>query len=400
MNKLVSNGFVFFCFCPYVSIVPIPSVTQPIAFFFSIAFILLNKIIKVKKELLIAAVPFFVVLVTSSYYLSDISVWRSIIGYLSFFTFTIAAYLFFKNKNIDDFIAILKVVTAVWMFFGLLHFATGIDISGPFKLSPFDISDSRGVLSLATEPSYYGLICFFIFIFLDIVELKDSTRNFMRYKLLLFFQVLFLAQSTITLLYFILYFLLKFIVKKSYFKYIITMVLFSIVLVIVLSNVDFSGETPRLLHLINLIMENPTTVLKLDASINHRVNHIIFSVLASIENYTIPISIVRWTSIYESYAIQYSNWVTWAPGASRIMSGFGGMFFELGIFGFSIVFLVVRAIKYSLKGSYASISLILFLNIVMFSAIPIAFPPFGFLIGFLFGSQPFEGSKVMSLSQS
>ena len=355
----------------------------------------MNRRLVVRKDLIIAALPIGIVLTTSIVYLNDLSVWRSIIGYFSFCCFCIASFLFFQKRGVDEFFEVIKIVIWSWLFFAALDFIFRADVTHLFKTIQFDeLGEGRGVNSLATEPSYYGLICFFIFLVLEVMEAKRIPGKYKKLKFLLFFQIFFLAQSAITVLYVILYYTLKLCSKRANLKYVILSVIVFAFLVFFLARVDLGEKGPRIIKLFLLVIENPTSILMLDLSINHRFNHVFFSLLASFDNYLLPNSIVHWSSAYDLYASKYSDWVIWSPPTSRIMSGYGSMFFELGIIGLSIVFLLSNGLRVALKGTGASMRFILFINIIMFSAIPIAFPPFGFLIGFLYSNKLRIGSGL------
>ncbi|GAB1536522.1 hypothetical protein ADMFC3_21530 [Geovibrio sp. ADMFC3] len=142
----------------------------------------------------------------------------------------------------------------------------------------------------------------------------------------------------------------------------------------------------RLKNIFFALINNPMDLLLIDASINARFFHIYFSIKGFIENYLIPNGYNRWveyaqqqTSIYADYVIyEYFGF------KGRIMSGYGGALYELGIFGIliplSVTILLFKLYRDKL-GSFLFFSI--FVNLIMFTTISVGFPFFGFYIGLL-----------------
>lgn len=377
--------FLVSVFIPYVSPIPAPAVTQPLALFFAFTFILMSNNKSIIIFLLLLMVPPLVVFVNSIGSLTELTTIRSLVGYLSLLCIAYAAYLIFRDNLIDRIHLlekILKFVVWVWFIFGTIQFITGIDFTEFFKYSiGFEISSNRGVTSLATEPSYYGTVCVFLYIFMYVINRIDKF-----YKLLLIFQIIIYAQSPISILYIFIYKFLKFIFDLNFKKKIFFLFNLSTTILLLIASIDLFTNS-RIGYLFYKIIDNPGNLLLVDQSLNHRFQHIFFSLLGSYENYFLPQNITHWGSFYDIKASEFSELVIWNPNTpTRIMSGYGSVLFELGLFGLTIPICVYLACKNFFLTKKKILTYTIFFNIIMFSAIPVAFPIFGFIIGFFSSS--------------
>lgn len=384
--SLVSKVFVVAVFIPFISPVPVPAGVQPIVTILAgILICFSKKKLIVHKAIILQLLPVVISLVffTISFHFSTL---RSLVAYTSCTMVTIASYVIFKSNYIEynDLKKILIWISFTWLFFGLLQLTTKHDISIPFKHYIWDsdvMGGGRGYSSLATEPSYYGTICIFIFFVLFYTKRLTKLIGF-----ILIFQILFIAQSTITFLYLLLFFITISLSKISFGRFIRYLLLFSLFITILfLYSQHLNNSNIRILYLIGkIVTSEPHTLLLIDDSMNHRFQHVFFSMLGAFENYMLPQSIDNWPSYYNSIVHHYKDIIlTSFDSPNRIMSGIGGAFFELGLFGIIYPIQIITAFKKFIENKRFAIFSGLFFITIMFSAIPIALPPFGFLIGLL-----------------
>ena len=169
------------------------------------------------------------------------------------------------------------------------------------------------------------------------------------------------------------------IIKKNILSYVIWICLGYLMLIIAK---DLLNET-RLFFLIQKFL-NAQSILEIiinDASINARVESVYFSTIGSFKNYLIPggldsfIEMRREISSLMEKEIFYNR-----VESNKIMSWAGSLLYELGIFGLLIMVLFFKSIY---KGSLRSFLNCITLFLILFSAIPVAFPLISILLSLM-----------------
>ena len=119
---------------------------------------------------------------------------RSGANYASIFFITIAVYQMLKEQ---DGLNEKWIKLAIWIWFAVGMIQRFVDRSFAYGLLSLPrTSADRGVVSLSGEPSFYGYMCIFFLLFA--LEFKKHKLVYMG---CLLFQIVFLAMSTITILY-------------------------------------------------------------------------------------------------------------------------------------------------------------------------------------------------------
>ena len=108
-------------------------------------------------------------------------------------------------------------------------------------------------------------------------------------------------------------------------------------------------------------IENPVSIFLNDVSIKER----LLSITLSLRYFFVDFGFPHGFVLFKEY------------NHNRIMSGFGALLYEMGIIGLIYIVYIFKTIKSSFNVSYA-FSII----IIMFSAIQLGLPIFGFLTGF------------------
>jgi hypothetical protein len=136
-----------------------------------------------------------------------------------------------------------------------------------------------------------------------------------------------------------------------------------------------------------LILNDPLSLVLLDASANDRFFHIVFSLKGFFDNSALPNGFDSWIPYAKSQLDVFSGYVIaqWFSLGGRIMSGYGSLLFETGFFGL----LIPLAVLYSyyqafrngtfLRGSCICLGCFL----LMLSATPLAYPLFAFNLAML-----------------
>ncbi len=189
-------------FFPYISIIDFGTDVQPLALTFGIVFFGLSLYRKRELErnfIYPFIVMFFsiVIFLFSGDYFEGI---RSSLGYMSLFFIPVVVFSIIK-KSPELFIKILKISTFVYFFVAIIQ-----RVFDKFFLSNLltrmSTSEERGVTSLTPEPTFYGTTLLFLLLIFYSLELKKG----LIYQFFIVFQIVFLAQSSMAVLYLLVFF--------------------------------------------------------------------------------------------------------------------------------------------------------------------------------------------------
>jgi len=375
--------FYFFIFFPYIEFYDFGSDTQPYALILSIliTFLYLYKYKKINMKLLLLLI---VTLISTTFILFDglnKTVLRSLANYYSLFFITFATYITLKinNRIFND--LFLKVIINTWLVVGLSQRFLNVELFYNI-IARHSTTPGRGVVSLAPEPTFYGIICIFLLI---IVFEKLEGRSRYLYAFNCIFQILFLAKSSMVIIflfilifYFLLFSLLVNTNIKNLFIYFLLTSFSFVSFNIIVRN--FLNKT-RIYELYMLFLQDPLSIFLKDASANDRFAHIFFSIKGFLTNYLLPHGFLEWSS-YLVEQVPKNDWFFWVSFGSRIMSGYGAAFFELGFIGLLIpISITIVLINYntSLKNKLIYFG---FFHTILFSAIPLAHPYLNFIMGY------------------
>ncbi|MHA7855896.1 hypothetical protein [Marinobacter shengliensis] len=376
-NALVC--FLYFCFFvfvffPYVEIFNIGTDTQPYAFFMAALIFPFFKIRLTIPHFLLAFVLLWSLVALVIGGLSFLSL-RSLYNYLALFLISYVTYKVLKTGRIDISLFI-KFVAFVWICVGFLQSVFDKELFN-FLVSSARTTESRGVVGLAPEPTFYGVVLLFLMLFLFGLNEKGVGK----YIFGCVVGIVFFAKSTMVVLFLI---IMGFIwlVLSAKVKYIIMLLPASLLYPFFLNYM----EGTRLGFILTKVASDPASIILLDASANDRFFHVFFSIKGMIDNFFIPNGYSAWVPYVERQIPQFSDVVIveWFSMGGRIMSGFGAGFYELGV----MFALVPIALTYSFYKLYFNdikkfLFFTTFVNVIMFSAIPVGLPLFPFYIGFI-----------------
>lgn len=367
-----------FSFFPYITFYSFGSDIQP----WSIVCILLMSLllfynnIKLNKIIIFLFFPFlssFLLLFVSPDINSGI---RSVLGYLTIFLVPFIFYIIL-NKHYELYVKFLKATTVIYFVVGLIQLLFYNNFMA-FLLNRASTSDNRGVTSLGVEPTFYGIIC----LFLILLFLALDVENKKKYIYLLLFQIFFLAQSSMTIVFLLIY-LTYYLLFKINFKITIFLIFSISIFLIFVSNIELSSYDIRVFQLLNKFLENPSSIIIMDASINDRVSAIYFSIKGFFDNYMLPNGFGTY-SIYLNNEVPKQEIFWWVSVSNRIMSYYGSIFFELGFIAFIIPFVYSTIIYKAYRFQISDFLLYLFfINTILLSAIPLSFPFVGIYIATL-----------------
>ena len=353
MKKILEYMLYFFCFCPFIF--PLPGFgtdVQPYAFLIAIVCILRRQ--KLYGNRLIALLGGYVIfaIVLGLFAETDMfSILKCIYSYLSLFIVTWAVYNeLCVNDGFDERFA--KKVMLLWFVVGLIQMFLMRNFGQSFVSGARTTLD-RGVFGLASEPSFFGVQCFY---FMFVVSLFKKNRNW--YYLLVLFMAIVLAQS-FTGITFMMTFMLPFVVnlllkRKVKLIYIVFFICGTVAGIIGLQ--EYFLER-RVGFLLQTLSQGGVAALLDDQSTFNRYTSIKDALDNSWENYFFPLGF-----------------------SERIGSMFGSIVSEFGFFGIPLIFVIVRTLASFFHGTMAVvIAFVLFVG-VFFSNVQLSNPMIAFVL--------------------
>lgn len=371
------NNVIFFLFymlvCfPFVGVNVINSDTQPWALLMAIGIVLYYWLFKgvwysntYTKSLLLFLMYCMVVGLLSIANMSSFSsLIRSGANYATVFFVTIATYYIMKEQNG------LKekwVKTAIWIWF-VVGFVQKFIYSefGYSVLSNARTMKNRGVISLASEPSFYGYMCIFLAVFaFDFIKFRTL------YVMLCLVQIIFFANSTVSIMYLVVFVIAYVVVSiaakepKGY----VTLVSFAVFGILLYEAIPslVNRFHNRSLALIYNMFYNWDELMG-DNSVTLR----LMNITDSIEG------MVEWWGLPHGFS------------STRIQSGYGAMAYELGIIGIVMLILFFVVMVNNRMGVVVAIGI----TAMLFSAVQLANPLFSFYVGYCMYKKSVRNQRI------
>jgi hypothetical protein len=141
-----------------------------------------------------------------------------------------------------------------------------------FLITTARTTENRGVVGLAPEPTYLGIVYVFYIIFFLILNFKYKNLLI----LLAIVGIILFAMSSMAVLFLLIMLLLKIITNLN-FKTFLILIIFCLSILLFIS---YNNES-RINYIANMVIENPFELLLLDASINDRFFHVFFCLFIS-----------------------------------------------------------------------------------------------------------------------
>jgi len=389
-------AFAWAAFFPYIAVISTGTDLQPYALILGSAVILFTQNWRWPIEIWILAGGFAGAGLVAAGQPPTFVVLRGVLGYATPFVVAAATYAIMELRP-----AILNRMISfspyVWLSVGIVQLAVNRD----FLISMIPTMSSgldRGVTSLATEPSFYGVVCVFLMV---LNYLRDPRAKLVQWLLLV--QVVFIAQSAITILFLALLLMysaiFQFSLKRTAVLILVTAVLFAVA-------VALSRPGSRLSSLAADLLANPLQLLLVDTSVNVRIGHMLFSIIGSLQSRGVPHGFGRFAEFVRHSSSTLVPGFTWLGATDddnlKIMSGYGGALFELGVIGLAFPLAITLSVRRYFRESLgAFLVAAMFLHSVMFAAIQLSLPLLGVLIGYMsfVGQERHQVRNLESLSE-
>lgn len=389
-GNLVTTFF-FFALMPYVSPIPLGSDVQILTGF--IGYIIIG--ILFLKDRFIVSPREFLIFILGLFFLVYINPneptyqFRKAIGPLYAFG------VYYVAKNYKDSInfKILDLVLLIY-FAGTViqYFAPGIfelTFERFIRESKYYASGSRGVTSLAPEPSFLGIVCIYILLIQDWLYARLSLQKNRFYYIRLSLGVLMIILSKSGAGYILLF--LFFVSKSTVYirKYWLLILVIGSIGVAIVTNTNQVSGNKGLSDLIGVLKSTSPKDLLRVSSLSNRVNPVIVGVVGAIEK---PLG--RGSGAFTSQAakVYIDNGIdqiypSYMRGrllyevSSDSVSTFGKYIFEYGIFFLIYLILILVGLKFKETGLF---TVFLLLTGLLFS-LPIVYPPLWLIFGLFEG---------------
>lgn len=351
-NKKVTSFlltlFLIFCFFPYLRLLPLNLDSQPNALLLSLIVIILFMKTRINRDIawllfvLIAAVVCMIISWEDTLGL------RILTNYLSLFFISYATYLtllYFKGIPYTLF----KWAVGIWFAVGIIQYFIWPSFLS-FLLLRSDnvtmIEHGRGVTSLAPEPTFYAMICLLLLI---VNHLNFRNRNSYKSIIVLLVAQIFLSRSTtcffIIAISFFLYGIFRILKSKYRIRWLFGVIIVGCIgyygVFYLIENVDI-----RLAVALRHLLDNPSTFLSMDYSVNNRFMHAFFPFKGFFDNWGMPHGLGH----FDDYMMQiinnptYNQLITFdVSGERKTATSIGGPLFELGIFALPIYYILINA---------------------------------------------------------
>lgn len=405
--KIVIYLLIIFSLFPYIQIIPLGTDSQPNALFFSLC--LFPFICRWKMNKNLAFLLLLSIIASALLFVSPINfgTFRSLLNYYSLFFITYGTYFSFKKVNGLPY-SLFKTVVWIWFLVGTVQLFVDPDFMSfllPRGDSAHSLKTGRGIVCLAPEPTFYGIMCLFLYL-IAFLNFKDKPKIKIIY-VLLGIQLLIYSRSSLVVFILLaslgIYLCLIVFSKKYFLRVLLALIVLIILLHSIISLYSDEISAYRIGKLLTLLVENPKLFLIMDASANERFVHVFFPLYGCLTNWCLPhgyegfgtfmdecFSMSEFSELFTDYIV--SNPII------RIMSGWGSLFYELGIFGLILVYVIYHSISSVYTGKTRIIVLAI-IGMLLMNAIPFSNPIIAFYIGnLLYVKDTFKIPNVINYS--
>jgi hypothetical protein len=380
-SRLLHYAFFAAVFFPYLRVLPIGSDVQPTALVLGLCVLLASTTSRLPKD----TTPLLVVLVGALLIamitgINGVAL-RGLANYFSLFIIAVATYGTLKARHGLS-TAFLSATVWIWFFVGLIQTVITRNFL-TFLLSNARSTASRGVVGLGPEPTSYGIHCLILMILVtDLCSGRQRRWNLAA----LLIQILLFARSSMTVLFLGVWALAYFATRAGLLKSLIGAAVasaFGLGILQALAYLTITVKGVRIFDIIRLVTTAPALILVRDQSISDRVAAIVFSFAGASEHWFLPHGFISWSAWVTEIGPRTARYIPYYTAGDRIMSGYGAAVFELGFLGFVIPYVVTRtaSARYA-ENRKRFITIAIVLNLLLLTAVPLAYPPVGFLIGY------------------
>ncbi len=385
--------FHLLCVFPYLAPVPLPTDTQPWALIGAVAVLMAaGPRARLPQPIMALLLPVSIAALLLLATPGEMAAWRSTAGYLSLFAVSAAAWLLARaGHGMSD--RFLERVVLVWFAVGAVQLLVDHSFLTGLVTNARGWHGGRGVTGLATEPSHYATVAAFL---LMMLFLRGRERSFA--GLLCILQIVFLAQSAQIVLLLAVAVAAYGLVFARPALFVAALLGPLAILTVWLLGIGIEAGGIRILRLLELLMENPALLVLVDGSGNQRMASIFFAFKGWLDNGLLPAGLTAFADYISAEAAKARDIWAYVLATDRIMSGYGAALYELGLFGIAVPLVAGIGLFRYFRGSarHAVVASVL-LHPLMLTAVPLALPLVGLLIGMCYGPRRYRGLDEESI---
>lgn len=197
-SNLLIYLFLFFCFFPYIKIIPMETDTQPYAMIIGIIVMLSYPFYQSYKDIRWLFILVILSIIIAIFSKLDFDTFRSLFNYLSIFVVPAATISALTKCNGLSF-KFYRSCIFIWLAVGIIQqfiypeFGTQLLSRASFG------GAARGIVSLAPEPTFYAIICCLMAI-IGFLNFRNE-KQYMFLQILLLFQIVILARSSMVIIF-------------------------------------------------------------------------------------------------------------------------------------------------------------------------------------------------------
>lgn len=384
---------IIFSILPYIQVLPLGTDSQPNALLVSMCLFPFCCSWRMNRNLallLLLAIISVIVLFISPLTFGSI---RSLTNYFSLFFITYVTYLALKRNNGIPY-KLFSTLVYIWFVVGtvqLFIFPSFMSFLIPRGDSSATLETGRGITCLAPEPTFYGIIC----LFLGMIAWLNfrNQAHIKRLYIIIGIQLFLYSRSSLAIFVLLASFCIYAFIaiikdKQRRWKAISTITLILCLIFIIVKSFAEDIADVRIGKLLTILIEHPESFVILDGSVNERFIHIFFPLYGFFHNWGLPHG-------YEDFAIfmdecfkmqqfQYlfTDYVK-SGHITRIMSGWGSIFYELGIAALILLYVIYNLFSELSLGNKKHLFYALFC-LILLNAVPFSNAIIPFFIGNLF----------------
>lgn len=390
VNFITGCVFIFICTIPWFGLPFLDSQPWPVlsAVIFLFTFSFSPKKLKIPKIILVLSSLIILGLFFGSFMgiQNDFELYRGITNYSSLILYSISYLQFYRYYGFP--LKILVFSNILWITVAVIQLFIP-DIVSTFVA--LRTTEGRGVTSLAPEPTYFAIYLFFSSWLLLLITKYKPDKKIKFLILCNLLAILLLAKSAMVSIFlaFVAFILIiqNLTFSKRSFSYSFVLILVCLVGYISIVNLLPDIRLTKILKLITTV--DPSVLIGIDASINARFASIVAPVLGFFQNLGFPGGLHSFDKVGIEILESYGDYYLYAMQQIhlRIMSWNGALIYELGIFGVLIWIVFFKKILNQTKQRRYELYV---LFIILFSAIPLAFPLIPMILTALYFSNNFK----------
>ena len=312
---------------------------------------------------------------------------RSLYNYFSFLIIFLGFYNYVSRYGAP--LRILVISNILWIV------AACIEVINPDVIKLFSVQRTtigRGLTSFAPEPTFFAIYLFFsswLILASNNYILSRTVKIIVSMNIIAIFL---LAKSLMGILFlflaaiaYIIFHVVRVRIKTRFLlHFVVSLLLFILVSLVAY---QFVKETRFAAIIVRVAADvKVTEIFFLDASMNARLEHVVFSIHGALSNYLIPSGFDTFADNHEYLTRYYNDYFWWQGPSPKIMSWVGDYLYHLGLFGVGALLIIFTFNGHS--HSYQNILERALLFVILVSAVPLAFP----LVAMLFVLFIFTGS--------